>query len=78
MGLKKTPASVRIGAIVAFLFSAALPAAAAAGPECSDRRISAKAISNADDIQAFVECAAEYVRQHGTEEAHRAFVEDER
>ncbi len=78
MGLGKTQATVRIGAIVAFLFLAVLPAAAAAGPECSDRRISAKAISNADDIQAFVECAAEYVREHGTEEAHRAFVEDER
>lgn len=44
---------------------------------CSDSRIVAGAIATPEDIQAFVRCAAEYVREHGTEEARRAFSEDE-
>lgn len=45
---------------------------------CSGHRISARAITTAGDIQAFVRCAAEYVREHGFAEARRAFNEDER
>lgn len=47
-------------------------------PSCDDHRISAKAVATTGDIQAFVRCAAEYVLEHGTEEARRAFNEDER
>ena len=45
---------------------------------CSEHEISAKAVSTRTDIQAFVRCAAEYLQEHGTEEARRAFNEDER
>ena len=55
-----------------------VPAAASNHASCSDHRISAKAIATTGDIQAFVLCAEEYVREHGTEEARRAFNEDER
>ena len=35
-------------------------------------------VATTAEIQAFVTCAAEYVHEHGTEEARRAFNEDER
>lgn len=63
--------------VIVFVASAS-PLAAHGEGYCSDHRISAKAISTAGDIQAFVRCAAEFVREHGTEEARRAFNEDER
>ena len=44
---------------------------------CEDRRVTAGAIRSREQIQAFVQCAAEYVMEHGTEEARRAFNEDE-
>ena len=45
---------------------------------CASRGIAASAVQTLDDIQPFVECAAEYLAEHGTEEARRAFNEDER
>ncbi len=63
--------------LTVFVASAA-PLAAHDDGYCADHRISAKAISTAGDIQAFVRCAAEYVQEHGTDEARRAFNEDER
>ena len=45
---------------------------------CADRGISAGAVQTLEDIQPFVGCAAEYLAEHGTEEARRAFNEDER
>ncbi|MYC64777.1 MAG: hypothetical protein F4X12_00395, partial [Acidobacteriia bacterium] len=55
---------------------------AAGGPEmttgCSDRNIAASAVRTQSDIRAFVECAAEYLAEHGTAEARRAFNEDQR
>ena len=51
---------------------------AAASTTCSDKSVAAVAIQNRADIRAYVECAAEYVSEHGTEEARRAFHEDER
>ena len=45
---------------------------------CADRSIAASAVQTLEDIQPFVECAAEYLAEHGTEEARRAFNEDER
>ena len=51
---------------------------AVASTTCADNYVTAVAIREREDIRAFVECAAEYVREHGTEEARRAFHEDER
>ena len=45
---------------------------------CADRGIAASAVQTLEDIQPFVECAAEYLAEHGAEEARRAFNEDER
>lgn len=44
---------------------------------CAERRVTAGAIRSRDQIQAFVQCAAEYAMEHGTEEARRAFNQDE-
>ena len=52
------------------------------GPEmtsgCPDRNIAASAVRTQSDIRAFVNCAAEYLAEHGTAESRRAFNEDER
>ncbi len=53
-------------------------AAAAAGPSCAEDYVTAAAVRTQADIPAFVRCAAEYVREHGEEEARRAFNEDAR
>ncbi len=45
---------------------------------CSDHSIAASAVHTTSDVQAFVQCAAEYLMEHGTAEARRAFNEDER
>ena len=45
---------------------------------CTDRNIAANAVRTQGDVRAFVECAAAYLAEHGTEEARRAFNEDER
>ena len=45
---------------------------------CSDDYATAQAVRSQHDIEAFVRCAVEYVAEHGEEEAHRAFNEDER
>ena len=54
------------------------PAAVAAGPSCADNYVTAAAVRTQSELQAFVQCAAEYVREHGEEEARRAFNEDAR
>lgn len=67
-----------------FWAALALPAAglfagaAAADFSCADKPVAAEGVRTRDDIRAFVLCAAEYVREMGTEEAYRAFHEDER
>lgn len=43
---------------------------------CEDRVVTAGAIRTREQVQAFVQCAAEYALEHGTEEARRAFNED--
>jgi cytochrome c len=53
-------------------------AAAGTASVCSDHSIAASAVRTPDDVQAFVLCAAEYLSEHGTVEARRAFNEDER
>ena len=45
---------------------------------CEDNTVWARAIRTRRDIEAFVRCAAEYVAEHGEEEARRAFHEDAR
>ena len=62
---------------VAVFVASAVPSAASGQVSCSDHSISAKAIATTGDIQAFVQCAVEYVLEHGTAEARRAFNEDE-
>ncbi len=45
---------------------------------CADRSVVAGAVRTQGDVQAFVQCAYEYVQEMGFEEARRAFHEDER
>ena len=54
------------------------PAQSASGSSCADNSVTAAGVRTQSDIQAFVQCAAEYALEHGTEEARRAFNEDER
>ena len=58
------------------LFAAFIPAHSAGG--CSERNVAAGAVQTTDDIEAFVRCAAEYLGEHGPDEARRAFNEDAR
>ena len=51
---------------------------AASGSGCEDDYVSAQAVHTRRDIKAFVQCAAEYVMEHGEEEARQAFNEDAR
>ena len=70
----------RLFAIPVLLVTGAFPIAAMGhgASLCSERTISASAVRTQEDIRAFVECAAVYFAEHGTEEARRAFHEDER
>ncbi len=45
---------------------------------CADHSISAGAVRTNEDVEAFVQCAYEFVQEVGFEEARRAFHEDER
>ncbi len=45
---------------------------------CAEHSIVASAVRTPQDIQAFVQCAYEYVQEEGFDEARRAFHEDER
>ena len=47
-------------------------------PTCAEHSIVASAVHTQMDIQAFVQCAYEYVQEEGSSEARRAFNEDER
>ncbi len=53
------------------------PGGPSAEARCSDNHATAAGVRSRGDVEAFVQCAAEYVRRHGTAEAHRAFHEDE-
>ena len=44
---------------------------------CAERFVAAGAVRTQGDVQAFVQCAYEYVQEMGIEEARRAFNEDE-
>ena len=58
----------------AFLVSPGL----ASHDTCEERTIVASAVRTTEDVQAFVQCAYEFVQEVGFEEARRAFNEDER
>ena len=45
---------------------------------CSDRMVVASQVSTREDVKAFVRCAHEFVLRVGTQEAYRAFHNDER
>ena len=45
---------------------------------CADRSITASAVRTPENVQAFVQCAYEFVQEVGFEESRRAFHEDER
>ncbi len=45
---------------------------------CADRSIAASAVRTTDDVQALVQCAYEFVKEVGFEEARQAFYEDGR
>ena len=45
---------------------------------CADRSITARAVRTTEDVQAFVQCAYEFVQEVGFEDTRRAFHEDER
>ena len=62
----------------AALVALALPNFAWAGGHCESISVTAGAIRNRADIRAFVECAYDYVMDNGSEEAGRAFREDDR
>lgn len=51
---------------------------AIADTSCSETYVTARAVRTQEDVRRFVQCAAEYVMEHGIEEARRAFHEDER
>ena len=68
----------RFLAIPALLLWCSVPAAASSAATCADHRISARAVRTTSDTQAFVQCAAEYLMEHGPVEARRAFNEDKR
>ena len=56
------------------------PAADQAAPSttCAEHSVSTENLRSSADLEAFVRCAAEYVAEHGEEEARRAFHEDRR
>ena len=54
------------------------PVRAASAPGCADNYVAAAAVRTREDVRAFVQCAAEYARERGVEEARRAFNEDQR
>ena len=60
----------------AILVSPAL--ASAYSDTCEERYIVASAVRTQGDVQAFVQCAYEFVQEVGFEEARKAFNEDER
>ncbi len=47
-------------------------------PSCAEHSIVASAVRTLEDVEAFVQCAYEYVLEEGFVEARRAFNEDER
>ena len=64
--------------LIPFTFLAAPAFGSDTSLSCADKSIVASAVRTPEDIQAFVQCAYEFVQEVGFEEARRAFNEDER
>ena len=65
--------------LIPFTFLAAAPVLGAdALVPCAQKSVVARAVRTQEDVQAFVQCAYEFVQEVGFEEARRAFNEDER
>ena len=69
--------------ISSILLCAAAPTLVAQGGtaeplSCADHSITARAVRSPEGVEAFVQCAYEFVQEMGFEEARRAFNEDER
>ena len=69
--------------ISSILLCAATPTLVAQGGtaeplSCADHSITARAVRSPEGVEAFVQCAYEFVQEVGFEEARRAFNEDER
>ena len=69
--------------IFSILLCAATPTLVAQGGtaeplSCADHSITARAVRSPEGVEAFVQCAYEFVQEVGFEEARRAFNEDER
>ena len=64
--------------IVCALVSGGRESAIAQTRTCAEKSVVAGAVRTQDDVRAFVQCAYEFVREMGIEEARRAFNEDER
>ena len=58
------------------LLPASMLPIAAEPPPCSDKSVVAAAVRTREDVQAFVQCAYEFVQEVGIEEARRAFHEE--
>ena len=74
----KCTVTVGVSFLILVACTALFPAAASATTSCADRFVTAASIESAEDVRAFVICAAEYVAEHGTDEALRAFNDDPR
>ena len=72
----KTQSLLILICLASILVSPAL--ASADSDTCAERSIVASAVRTTGDVQAFVQCAYEFVQEVGFEEARRAFNEDER
>ena len=65
--------------LILFTFLFAAPVLGGDEPlSCADKSVTASAVRTQEDIQAFVQCAYEYVQEMGLEEARRAFHEEAR
>ena len=65
--------------LILFIFLFAVPIHGNDEPlSCADKSIAASAVRTQEDIQAFVQCAYQFVQEVGFAEARRAFNEDER
>ena len=64
--------------LIPFTFLAAPAFGSDTSLSCADKSIVASAVRTQEDVQAFVQCAYEFVQEVGFEEARRAFNEDER
>ena len=65
--------------LILFTFLFAAPVLGGDEPlSCADHSITARAVRSPEGVEAFVQCAYEFVQEVGFEEARRAFNEDER